>query len=163
MQALEAMTHLIKAADEVASARRHRAELNDTFEITDAEREEARKEAEDISVAAAICQAMLNTALPVARYRAFVEVDRDQPKRSKFQESVAPRDEFTICGVTMDNIIAGLIGIHHVPTNVKVTVFEQRADGADMMCGYQGQTKGKAEWGRFIHQLKLLENKPTVQ
>lgn len=149
MQALEAMQRVIALADELLGLHPTQRPGNE-----DKEQEE---------VAISICQAMLNTAMPVARFRAFVEVDRDQPKRTKFQESVAPRDEFTVCGVTMDNIIAGLIGITHVPTNVKVSIFEQRADGADMLCGYQGQTKGKAEWGRFINQLKLIENSPTVQ
>lgn len=149
MQAIEAMQRLIVLSDELLSLPITQRPLNQVKE--------------DDEVAIAIIQAMLNTAMPVARYRAFVEVDRDQPKRTKFQDSIAPRDEYTVCGVTMDNIIAGLIGISQVPTNVKVSVFEQRADGADMISGYQGQTKGKADWTRFLSGLKALETMPTVQ
>lgn len=149
MQAVEAMQRLIAMSDELLGL--HPAQRP------------ANEDKEQDEVAIAIIQAMLNTALPVARYRAFVEVDREQPKRSKFQDSVAPRDEYTVCGVTMDNILAGLVGITHVPTNVKVSVFEQRADGADMISGYQGQTKGKSEWARFLNGLKALETMPTVQ
>lgn len=149
MQAVEAMQRLIAMSDELLGLHPSQRPANEN------------KEQDEVAIA--IIQAMLNTALPVARYRAFVEVDQDQPKRSKFQERVAVRDEYTVCGVTMASLISGLVGITHVVTNVKVTVFEQRADGADMISGYQGQTKGKAEWARFLRGLTALESMPTVQ
>lgn len=164
MQAVEALTILIRAGDEVASNRRYAAELPDTdFPTPSADRTSRVEEAEQLSVASAICQAMLNTALPVAKYRAFIEVEDEQPKRSKFQQSIAVSHEFTICSVNMAGIISGLKGVTQVPTNVKVTVWEQRANGADMISGYQGQTKGKPDWARFLNGLLALESMPTVQ
>lgn len=162
MQAVEALTILIRTGDEVASNRRYAAELPEADFPTSADRDAQRNEAEQISLASTICQAMLNTALPVARFRAFIEVDNEQPKRSKFQESVAVHQEFTVCSVDMSGIISGLWGVTHIPTNVKITVWEQRADGADMISGYQGQTK-TMKYRQFLRGLKALETIPTVQ
>lgn len=153
MQAVEALTILIRAGDEKAAALRN-AEQDPVI---------SEEQSEELSIATAICQAMLNTALPVAKYRAFIEVEDEQPKRSKFQQSIAVSHEFTVCSVNMAGIISGLKGVTQVPTNVKVTVWEQRANGADMISGYQGQTKGKPDWVRFLNGLLALESMPTVQ
>lgn len=151
MQAVEALQRLIALADQYAP---RVASEEATPEVRDG--------IEQNLIAIAIAQAMLNTALPVARFRAFVEIDDKQPKRTAYQASVAPKHEFTICAVDMDGILSGLIGVTSVPTNVKVSLFEQRATGADMLSGYQGQTK-TGNYKRFLEGLKALEALPTVQ
>lgn len=147
MQAVEAMQRLIAMSDELLGLHPSQRPEN--------------KNKEDSEVAVAIIQAMLNTALPVARYRAFVEIDDKKPKRSAYQETIAPTHEFTVCAVDMEGILSGLIGVTSVPVNVKITVFEQRADGADMISGYQGQTKVQG-YRTFLRGLKALEEMPDV-
>lgn len=157
MQAVEALSLLIQVGDQRASDLRNLAPHLDS----DDEIQRTTEQSEELSLASAICQAMLNTALPVAKYRAFVEVEAKHPKRSAYQESVAVRHEFTVCGVNMAAILSGLIGITSVPTSVKVTVWEQRANGADMISGYQGATK-TGQYKQFLQGLIALESAPTV-
>lgn len=157
MQAVEALTRLITLADIHQMSDREDIAANSSF--MDAE---SIEKFNDDETAIAICQAMLNTAIPVARYRAFIEVEAQQPKRSKFQESVAVQNEFTICSVDMSGIISGLWGVTHIPTNCKITVWEQRQTGADMISGYQGQTK-TSNYRTFLKGLPELETMPTVQ
>lgn len=155
MQALEALTRLLSIADiHLGTERARRAELEEGGPELD---EMDRKE-----LAVSICQAMLNTAIPVARYRAFVEIDDYQPKRTRVQEDRAVLHQFTVCAVDMDGILSGLIGVTSLPTNVRLTIWEQRADGADMISGYQGQTK-TMKYRQFLQGLKALETMPTVQ
>lgn len=116
----------------------------------------------DEDLALAILYSMLNTALPVSKYRAYVEIVGDQPKRSAFENSIAVRDEFTICSVDMAGIVAGLKGLHHVPTHCRVTLFEQRETGADMLSGYTGLTKGHTNWKLFIESLFAIEQRPAA-
>ena len=155
MQAIEALTRLLSIADiHLTAERLRRGELEEGGpEIDEMDRKE---------IAVSICQAMLNTAIPVARYRAFVQVDDVQPKRTPHQAGRAVEHEFTVCAVDMGGILSGLIGVTAVPTNVRVTIWEQRADGADMISGYQGQTK-TMKYRQFLQGLKALETMPTVQ
>ena len=157
MQAIEALTRLITMAD--AHQLSDRQDMASNSSLMDAETIE---QFNDDETAIAICQAMLNTAIPVARYRAFIEVETEQPKRTKFQESVAVKNEFTVCSVDMPGIISGLQGVTHVPTNCKITVWEQRQTGADMISGYQGSTKSSG-YRLFIKGLPELQTMPTVQ
>lgn len=157
MQAIEALTRLITLADGHQLSSRDVVARNSS--LMDAE---SISQFNDDETAIAICQAMLNTAIPVARFRAFIEVEADQPKRSKFQESVAVQNEFTICSVDMSGIISGLWGVTHIPTSCKITIWEQRQTGADMISGYQGQTK-TANYRAFLKGLVALETMPTVQ
>lgn len=155
MQALEALTRLLSIADIHLTTERHRrVELEEGGPEMD---EMDRKE-----VAVSICQAMLNTAIPVARYRAFVEIDDYQPKRTATQRDRAVLHEFTVCAVDMDGILSGLVGVTSLPTNVRLTIWEQRPDGADMISGYQGQTK-TMKYRQFLQGLKALETMPLVQ
>lgn len=155
MQALEALTRLLSIADiHLTTERQRRVEMEEGGPEMD---EMDRKE-----VAVSICQAMLNTAIPVARYRAFVEIDDYQPKRTAAQKDREVLHQFTVCAVDMDGILSGLIGVTSLPTNVRLTIWEQRADGADMISGYQGQTK-TMKYRQFLQGLKALETMPTVQ
>jgi hypothetical protein len=157
MQAVEALTRLLAIADTHLQQERCRRASPDLEEGGPEMDEMDRRE-----IAVSICHAMLNTAIPVARFRAFVEVDDLQPKRSKVQEERAVLHEFTVCAVDMDGIMSGLIGVSSIPTNVRLTIWEQRPDGADMISGYQGQTK-TMKYRQFLRGLKALDKMPRVQ
>lgn len=147
MQAAEALQLLITLGDELLNLHPSQRPANEN------------KDREELALA--VSQAMLNSMIPVARYRAFVEVDEEQPKRSKYQESIAITGEFTICSVNMAGIRGGMIGLSHVPTKVRVMIFEQRATGADVLTAYQGETK-TVQFKRFLEGLHALETLPTV-
>ena len=129
MQAVEALTRLIDIADAMADA------------------EDAEK-AEQDQLAISICQAMLNTALPVARFRCFVQVESGKHLGR----------EYTLCGVKIEDIVAGLTPLSRAGTKVYVTLWEQRATGADMIEGYQGMSTRKpgSTNNPFIGFLKSL-------
>src|SRR3546814_11614036 len=102
----------------------------------------------------------------VCFYVFFLMIRR--PPRSTRTDTLFPyptlfrSHEFTVCAVDMDGIMSGLLGVTAIPTNVRVTIWEQRADGADMISGYQGQTK-TMKYRQFLQGLKALETMPTVQ
>lgn len=147
MQAGEALQRAINTLDENIRSR--------GIDPTDP----ANAEHEDV-VTLAIMIAMHNAAVPVARYRAFVEVDEVQPKRSAEQQKRAVHDEFVLAAIPMKGIIAGLVGITGVPTNCKISVFEQRPDGADMIAGYQGKSQCQ-QYRMFLQHLLDLEKGST--
>ncbi len=149
MLALEAMTTLVKVADDHMAITRNMAELQDMTP-------EQREWSENIEVAISIVTAMLNTALPVARYRCFVAVDPKSSKKSLI------RDEFTICSATMAGIIAGLTSLDQYQTDVYTTLWEQRAEGAEMLSGYQGPSKVK-RYRSWLASLPTLEITAPVQ
>lgn len=122
MTPLEAMNRLIALADH--------------YRVEEGGRPDDEAQVED-NIAVAVIQAMLNTALPIARFRAFVEVDAQSQRRGKI------RDEFTVCAPTIHGILGGLIGLHHAKTDVHVTLWEQKAEGASMLTGFQGATKSR--------------------
>lgn len=137
MQAVEALTRLIAAGDEVASNRRYAAELPTDFEPATEERQANREYAAQIELAVAVAQAMLNTAIPVARFRAHVTIDKVGPS------SKMGLGDFTVCGVSIPCIKNGLIGLSHEANEVHITLWEQKSTGADMLSGYQGHSKSK--------------------
>lgn len=135
MQAVEAIQLLILEADKRVAFRKG-------FDPASVEEGGEKHEwLNQTTLAIAVAQAMLNTAIPVARFRAFVEVDDEQPKRTAAERDRAIFAEFTICGTTINSIRSGLIGLAQVQTNCRVLVFEQRATGADMVSAFQGTTK----------------------
>lgn len=144
MNGAEALTRLIGAADQLRS------------------RIEDWKEQEELQVASAVCQAMLNTMLPIARFRAHVEIDAGQAKRTPGKAKLAATSEFTACSVTMDGIRSSLTALSSVETNVRISIWEQRANGADMLSGFQGKTKTQ-QFRIFMEGLNALEALPTVQ
>lgn len=139
MTPLEAMTVLIQNADQWKS---------DTHQ-------ENTQYLEQVELAQAVATAMLNSALPVARYRCFVGVDFHKSPGSPI------REDFTICSTTLTGIRAGLLGLREYKTEVHATLWEQRATGADMISGYQGPTKGK-RYSLWVGSLNL-ETHPTAQ
>lgn len=145
MNGAEALTRLIAAADQ---------QFQGMTELTE--------EATELQVASAVCQAMLNTMLPIARFRAHVEIDADQAKRTPGKAKLAATSEFTACSVSMDGIRSSLTALSSVETNVRISIWEQRANGADMLSGFQGKTKTQ-QFRIFMEGLSALEALPTVQ
>lgn len=148
MQAVEALTRVIALADFMTAA-----------PLEGAERLRPRTESdqEQDSIALAICQAMLNTAIPVARFRAHVSIEAVHSKTSRLGLC-----EFTISAINIDGIKASLITYMREDLTIHATLWEQRATGADMLSGYQGLTLRQAfrEWIREIDQ---FQTEPTVQ
>lgn len=144
MSPVEGINQLIAVADRFDSI------------MADAQSAEELKFHEDTKLAVAISQAMLNAALPVARFRCFVSVDRDSKKKGPI------RDEFTISATNISAILGGLIGISQYQTDVHVTLWEQRATGADMISGYQGPTKVQ-RYRKWLESLPSHEAHPTAQ
>jgi hypothetical protein len=155
MNASEALTRLIQCADEQIAA------TQGSFSEQTGEEPEIAPELEELQVAVAVSQAMLNMMLPVARYRCHVEVDAQQQKRSPGQQKLAAHSEFTSCSASMEGIKSSLVALSTVDTEVRVTVFEQRATGADMLVGYQGKTKNQ-RFRTFLDQLTGIEAAPTI-
>ena len=151
MQATEALTRLIAAAEA-------RLNLN---ESRNTERVEQSDHEQQLELATAICQAMLNTAIPVARFRALIELQADQPRRSKWEDFIAAKQEFTISAVNMKGILGGLGAITNVPTGIRLSIWEQRQTGVDMVSGYEGQTK-TAGYRQFLLGLAELEFRPDI-
>jgi hypothetical protein len=147
--ALEAITMLIAEADDKIALTRKMSELSEMSP-------EQRKHCENVEVAISVVTAMLNTALPIARFRAFVQVDG-----STMHKRVV-KDEFTVCSTTIDGIRSGLVGLREYRTNVHVTLWEQRSTGADMLSGYQGPTK-ITRYRSWLSSLDSFEEAPQVQ
>lgn len=128
MQAVEALTRLIKTTDLSIAEAKSQINMEDSIIASEIEQNE---------VAVAVAQAMLNTALPVARFRAHVTIDKIGPS------SKLGLGDFTVCGVSIPSIKNGLIGLSHEGVEVHVSLWEQKATGADMLSGYQGHSKSR--------------------
>lgn len=127
MSPLEAMTQLLSLAGIMSAP-------------PSSHQPRTEEEQERDQLAISICQAMLNTAIPVARFRAHVSLD-DGP-------------EYTICATSIPSLQSGLESLLIRPQQGQVTVWEQRAQGADMLSGYQGFTKSKQYrlWLKSLHE-----------
>lgn len=95
---------------------------------------------------------MLDTALPVARFRCFVSVD----KATTIHKSPITA-EYTICSPTIEGVIAGLIGLSENRTDVQATLWEQRTASADMISGWQGRSRSPS-YKRWIKSLEVYSN-----
>lgn len=145
MQASEALTLLIDSADKELG--RNSSIRTETPELSEHE--------EQLQIAVAIGQNMLNMMIPVARFRAHVTVE------SLGSQSRLGLGDFTVCGVDISSIKNGLIGLSMEQVNVHATLWEQRATGADMLNGYQGLTKtlGFRNW---VKSLDAFETSATA-
>src|ERR1041384_3892988 len=120
MTSLEAINMLIHVADTHMSLSRQMSEL---AEMTP----EQREKIEDIEVAISVVQAVLNTALPIAKWRCFVQVEHKSKARGRV------RDEFTVCAPNIHGILGGIIALQDHRINVHVTLWEQKPMGAEMI------------------------------
>ena len=146
MQAVEALNRLIALGDETLS-------LNSTLNT---EHEELSEQETEIKLATAICQAILNTALPVARFRCHVTVE------SVVGDSRVGISDFTICSTDIAGIKSGIVGMMREPLEITAHLWEQRQTGADMKSGYQGLTKAP-NFRLWYKGLDLYEIMPTIQ
>lgn len=127
MQAVEALTLLIALGDQTLS-------LNSTVGTDNPELSENE---ETLKTAISIAQAMLNTALPVARFRCFIKIE------SGFQLG----REYTICSPIIEDIVAALYPLSLLRVDVYITLWEQRSTGADMLEGFQGRARSVSRPG----------------
>lgn len=133
MQAVEALQRLIGMADELMGLHPSQRPANED-------------NSED-KIAVAVIQAMLNTALPVARFRCFVRIESGREKGR----------EYTICGVHIEDIVTALYPLSRNNREVYILLFEQRSTGADALDGYQGNTtKGFKADASFVAYLEGL-------
>ena len=148
MQAVEALTFLIAEGD-------RQLNLNPTL---NSENEILSEHETQLKLATAICQAILNTALPVARFRCHVSIE-DVVVNGQNRVGMS---EFTVCSTDISGIKAGLVGLLREPLTVVAHLWEQRATGADMQSGYQGLTKAP-NFRLWYRGLDLFETLPTIQ
>lgn len=148
MQPVEALTILIAVGDATLANRSGTFPLNPQSEFV----EDPLSEAEErVKLSVAVCQAMLNTALPVARWRAFVQIESGKEEGC----------EYTISGTKIEDIIAGLYPLGLIQRKLYVTLWEQRATGADMVEGYQGASRSIIKKGSFSLYLEGLRKHST--
>lgn len=140
MQAVEALTRLIKMADETMESTCIDPESLD-------QDDPSLQRFQQDKVAIAIIQSMLNTALPVARFRCFVRIESGKAKGR----------EYTLCATRIEDIVAALHPLSRTRCDVYVLLFEQRATGANALDGYQGSTtKGLKPSATFVGYLESL-------
>lgn len=149
MQAAEAITVLMGIADQ-----RHQS-VKAGVTILD------QPELENEQLALAIADAMLNTMLPVGRFRAFVEIATDF-KADKKHPVANVTDEFTISSVTMSGIRSGIAGVAINDMDVRIVIYEQTVDGAEMVSGFQGFTKSQ-KFRSWLRSLDQIAEVATVQ
>jgi hypothetical protein len=112
---------------------------------------------EDVKTAAAVCTAMLNTMMPIARWRAFVQIDEVITNLKKGGTDLkVQREEYTICSVSIAGIKNGLLSLAFDDLPVHVSLWEQKATGADMVSAYQGKTKAQ-QYRVFLRSLDHFE------
>lgn len=103
-----------------------------------------------------LCEQILTVAIPIARFRCYVTVEKIGNKAK------IGLGDFAINSIDIAGIKNGLIGLSMEHVSVYIQLWEHREEGKfDMLCGYQGQTKnlGFRSWLRDIdrHQIE----KPT--
>jgi hypothetical protein len=118
----------------------------------------SEEEQEQIKLATAICVAMLNTALPVSKYRAYVEVIGQHGAKKPITQGKVEA-EYTACAVNMAGIRSGLVGLLREDLEVRVLVFEQKAGSADVVTGYHGFTKNQ-KFRLWFKELAALDKEP---
>ncbi len=143
MRAAEALERLLMMATELMG-------IHPSQRPVEAEQKEAEE------VATAICTAMLNTAIPIARWRLHVEIEEVE-RKSKFSVT-----DFTICATHTASLQSALVGFWLADAKVSISLWEQKVNGAEMVMGYQGHTKDQ-KFRRFFDQLKYWQVEPTVQ
>lgn len=140
MQAVEALERLISEADAQLSLNTSR--FTDAPELSDHEK--------SLETAASICQAMLNTALPIARFRAHVSIEEGDVK-----------SEFTICAVTIAGVKASLSGLKRSALTIVTHLWEQKPGNAEMLSGYQGSSKAP-NFRLWLSSIDRYQTEPTV-
>ncbi len=148
MNALEAMTRLIEHGNDTLR-------LNSTFGSDTPELSESE---ESLNLATSVMQAVMNTVIPIARFRAHVTIDKPGPSTKMVM------GDFTLCGPSINCIRNGLLGLGHEGCEVHVTLWEQKPLGADMLSGYQGHSKSQQfrTWLKQIDHLETAVAAPAI-
>lgn len=103
-----------------------------------------------------ICNDILTVAVPLARFRCFVTIEKIGA-RSKLGLG-----DFAVSGLDISSIKNGLIGLSTESVTVYIQLWEHREEGKfDMLSGYQGLTKtlGFRNWLKDIDRHN--EQRPT--
>ncbi len=147
MQAAEAITRLIAIAD--------------TFLMVTPEQlaeysPENRAQHEQDQLAISIAQAMLNSMIPVARFRVFIRIESGEFSGT----------EFTVCCTDIRSVKASIKRLRMPGIKVYIQLWEQRPTGADMLLGFQGSTGtlvgGKRSLDRWLESLDQFNASTTV-
>lgn len=138
MNALEALSRLIAMGDELTGLHPDHRPAN-------------ADNADDLTAIAA-CQAILNTALPIARFRLHVEL-------------FGSKTDFTVSAVTIRALRGTLMNLRNGDKNqeVQATLWEQRQTGAEMLSGFRGFTRA-ANYKLWLKQIEDYQHatSPTV-
>lgn len=98
---------------------------------------------------------LLNTAVPIARFRMFVQVRSVGGAPPKKHKPVMMEPcEFTVCSPTIAGLKMALEGLRRRPCDVFVSLFEQKEQSADYLTGYDGPSRGG---GLYLWSSKLEE------
>lgn len=137
VHSLEAMTRLIELGNEA---------INEQGVVILAGGD---AELEDLRTAVAVVQAVLNTALPIARFRLHVE-------------SITDRREFTVSSANIYTLLDVLKSMREGFKNTEVicSLWEQTATGADMVSGFRGKTRAQ-NFRMWLKQIEVIGNAPT--
>lgn len=92
-------------------------------------------EAARIEEAVSIMDRIKCAALPIARFDCMVSIEGIGAK------SKLGLGDYTICSTTISGIKNGLVGLSMEPLTVYIRLWERLAEGAEMLSGYQGETK----------------------
>lgn len=150
MNAPEALTRLIEFA---ALRMRAARELVDNPDF-DTHDPKWQADIENTEVAISICTAMLNTILPIVRFRCYIE--------NSLRGSPPKKLEYTVCAVRMEDILSALKPLGKSNGTIRVSVFEQFPGKAEMISGYGGYAKSPV-FTKWLKDLPSLESMPTVQ
>lgn len=133
----------------LAAARKHAVAEDATLEDKDA-----------FFSALELCEQILTVAVPIARFRCYVTVEKIGSK------SKLGLGDFTIAGLDIPAIKNGLVGLSMEPLSVYIQLWEHREEGKfDMVCGYQGQTKnlGFRNWLKDIDRHNAPRETNVIQ
>jgi hypothetical protein len=132
LNGFEALTRVISLADELLGLHPSQRPANEGDERLENE------------TAIAACQAILNTGMPIARFRLHVDY--------------LGKGEFTICAITISMLQDQLKNIK-LGKNVELqaTLWEQTPTGAHMLSGFRGMSRA-ANYRAWIKQIEEYQN-----
>jgi hypothetical protein len=124
------------------------------------DKDDGTEEAENLNrdlEAITLCEQILTVAVPIARFRCYVTVEKVGLK------SKLGLGDFAVSGIDISSIKNGLVGLSMEEVSVYIQLWEHREEGKfDMLCGYQGKTKnlGFRNWLKDIdrHQAEKQTN-----
>lgn len=149
MQSLEAIQRLMKVARDYVDGWIETHLVNSPEAPMD-------ESVADLDVAAKVVEIMLNTALPIARFRLYVELDEVVVPKKQKQLSSNHHHEFTTCSVTIDGIKSSITFLSRESTNCRLILWEQATTVARMVTGFQGDSKSK-EFRLWLKSLDLIQ------